>query len=145
MEEIKTLVDTKKCVLVIDNEQPTGIIANTASVLSITLGNQIDGIVSYDVYDKQGEKHLGITQMPIPVLGASRDKIKEIRRHLLTLGVEDMVLVDFSNIARQSRNYDHYETTMLTTGEDEIHYIGIGICADKKVVNKATGNLSLIR
>lgn len=145
MEEIKTLVDTKKCVLVIDNEQPTGIIANTASVLSITLGNQIDGIVSYDVYDKQGEKHLGITQMPIPVLGASRDKIKEIRRHLLTLGVEDMVLVDFSNIARQSRSYDHYETAMLTTGEDEIHYIGIGICADKKVINKATGNLSLIR
>ena len=25
------------------------------------------------------------------------------------------------------------------------HYVGIGICAEKKAINKATGSLSLIR
>jgi hypothetical protein len=55
---------THKCVLVIDNAQPTGIVANIASVLSMTLGCKVNNIVSHDVYDKQGEKHLGITQLP---------------------------------------------------------------------------------
>ena len=52
---------THKCVLVIDNAQPTGIVANIASVLSMTLGCRVSNIVSHDVYDKQGERHLGIT------------------------------------------------------------------------------------
>ncbi|WP_071146517.1 DUF2000 domain-containing protein [Bacteroides ihuae] len=145
MEDIKTIAETKKCVLIIDKAQPIGIIANTASVLSITLGKQIEGIVSHDVYDKQGDKHLGITQMPIPVLGASDDKIKEIRHKLLSLDLEELVMVDFSNIAQQSKTYDNYEKVMLMTEENDIRYIGIGICGDKKVINKATGNLSLIR
>ena len=64
---------THKCVLVIDNAQPTGIVANIASVLSMTLGCRVSNIVSHDVYDKQGERHLGITQLPIPILGASQE------------------------------------------------------------------------
>ena len=44
-----------KCVLVIDNTQPTGIIANIASILSITLGKKACDIVGHDVLDKQGE------------------------------------------------------------------------------------------
>ncbi len=145
MENTKTITDTKKCVLIIDSTQPTGIIANTASVLSITLGKEIEGIVSHDVYDKHGEKHRGITQIPIPILAASCDKIKEIRRNLLSSDSDGLVLVDFSDIARQSKTYDQYEKQMLSTGDHEIRYIGIGIYGDKKQINKATGNLSLIR
>ena len=120
---------THKCVLVIDNAQPTGIVANIASVLSMTLGCRVSNIVSHDVYDKQGERHLGITQLPIPILGAS----------------QDLVLVDFSTIAQQSRTYDEYEREMYSANEDDLHYVGIGICAEKKAINKATGSLSLIR
>lgn len=145
MDNRNEILTTKKCVLIIDNVQPTGIIANTASVLSITLGNQIEGIVSHDVFDKQGEKHLGITQMPIPVLGASRDEIKQIRKHLLSQNMQDLVLVDFSNIAQQSKTYDNYETIMGTAEENHIQYIGIGIYGEKKIINKATGNLRLIK
>lgn len=136
---------THKCVLIVDNAQHTGIVANIASVLSMTLGCKVDNIVSHDVYDKQGEKHLGITQLPIPILGASRDKIKDIRKHLLNLGVDDLVLVDFSTIAQHARTYDEYEQTMAVAKEEDLQYIGIGVCAPKKIVNKATGNLSLLK
>ncbi len=145
MDDIKTTTESNKCVLIIDNTQPAGIIANTASILSITLGRQAGNIVGKDVYDKQGEKHLGITQMPIPILGALPEKIKAIRIHLLSLHIEDMVLVDFSDIAQKSKTYDDYETTMLATDNNNIRYIGIAVYGDKKVVNKATGNLSLIK
>jgi hypothetical protein len=142
MNKISNL--TQKCVLIIDNAQSTGIIANVASVLSISLGKNIDGIVSHDVYDKEGGKHLGITQLPVPVLGASRGEIKEIRQHLLSLSLADMVLVDFLTIAQQSRTYEEYEASILNAEERDIHYVGIGVCGEKKIINKATGNLRLI-
>ena len=129
---------THKCVLVIDNAQPTGIVANIASVLSMTLGCRVSNIVSH-------ERHLGITQLPIPILGASQEKIKELRNYFHSLEIEDLVLVDFSTIAQQSRTYDEYEREMYSANEDDLHYVGIGICAEKKAINKATGSLSLIR
>lgn len=137
--------ETHKCVLVIDNAQPTGVVANIASVLSMTLGHKVNHIVSHDVYDKAGERHLGITQLPVPILGTSQEKIKELHRHFQGLGLEDLVLVDFSTIAQRARTYDEYEQAMAKAGEDELQYIGIGVCAAKKIVNKVTGNLSLIK
>ena len=145
MEDTQTINDVKKCVLIIDNTQPVGIIANTASVLSITLGRNINSIFGKHIYDKRGGEHLGITQMPIPILGTSSEKIKEIRQQLVSLDLENLMIVGFTNIAQKSKTYDHYEATMLTTDENDICYIGIAIYGDKKVINKATGNLSLIR
>nr|WP_295874812.1 DUF2000 domain-containing protein [uncultured Chitinophaga sp.] len=145
MNNTGVTIESKKCVLIIDNTQPTGVIANTSSILSITLGKQLGSIIGQDVYDKQGEKHPGITQIPIPILGTSPEKIKEIRRHLLTLFIEDIVLVDFSDVAQKSRTYDQYENAMLTTDENDIRYIGIAVYGDKKLINKVTGNLSLIK
>lgn len=145
MEAKKLSTATYKCVLVIDSTQPIGIVANIASVLSMTLGNKVSDIVSHDVYDKQGEKHLGITQLPILILGASQEMIKKIRKHLLTLDSKELVLVDFSTVAQHAKTYEEYESVMQETEEVDLHYIGIGICGDKKIVNKSTGNLSLIR
>lgn len=145
METATLLSATHKCVLIIDNVQPTGIVANIASVLSMTLGGKVGNIVSHDVYDKQGEKHLGITQLPIPILGATQEKIKEIRDHLISLDRKDLVLVDFSTVAQYSKTYEEYEQVMKETDNNDLHYIGIGVYAEKKIVNKSTGNLSLIR
>lgn len=138
-------VSTHKCVLIIDNTQPTGIVANIAGVLSMTLGNRVENIVSHDVYDGLGGRHLGITQLPVPILGASRDEIKEIRDRLLKMNDNGLVLVDFSTIAQHSRTYEEYEQEMMRAGEEDLQYIGIGVCAEKKIINKSTGNLRLIR
>ena len=145
METVTLSSATYKCALIIDNEQPTGIIANIASVLSMTLAVKVSNVVSYDVYDKQGERHLGITQLPIPILGASQAKIKEIRKHLLSQPNDGLVLVDFTTIAQHSKTYDEYERVMKNAEEQDLYYIGIGIYGEKKLVNKSTGNLSLIR
>ena len=71
--------------------------------------------------------------------------MKELRNYFHSLEIEDLVLVDFSTIAQQSRTYDEYEREMYSANEDDLHYVGIGICAEKKAINKATGSLSLIR
>lgn len=144
-EETKVSIENQKCVLIIDNSQPLGIITNTASVLSITLGEKAKGIVGPDILDKHGEVHFGITQIPIPILGATAEKIKEIRGNLLSRNMGELVLVDFTTIAQQSRTYDEYKEQMSNANENDIRYVGIAIYGDKKLVNKASGNLKLIK
>lgn len=145
METNNTLNSTQKCVLIIDHSQPTGTIANISSVLSISLGKNVGEMVSHDVFDKDGGRHPGITQLPIPILGTTQPKIKEIRERLLSMNLADMVIVDFSTIAQQSRTYDEYESALLNTDEKDIEYVGLAVYGAKKVINKVTGNLSLIR
>lgn len=97
------------------------------------------------MYYADGGRHPGITQLPIPILGTTRPKIKEIRERLLSMKLEDMIVVDFSTVAQQSRTYDEYESALLDTEEKDIQYVGIAVYGEKKVINKMTGNLSLIR
>lgn len=46
--------ETEKCVLVIDEELPLGIIANSAAILGMTLGKRMPELVGTDVLDKDG-------------------------------------------------------------------------------------------
>lgn len=42
----------EKCVMIIDERLPLGIIANTAAIMGITLGKQMPEVVGANVYDK---------------------------------------------------------------------------------------------
>lgn len=57
-------MQNEKCVMIIDEALPLGIIANTAAVMGITLGKKMPEIVGCDVADKNGNTHLGITAYP---------------------------------------------------------------------------------
>lgn len=45
-----------KCVMVIDESLPLGIIANTAAIMGITMGKQMPEVVGADVYDRTGQE-----------------------------------------------------------------------------------------
>ena len=60
-------LQNEKCVMVIDEKLPLGIIANTAAIMGITLGKQMPEVVGADVYDKTGNGHLGIIEFPVPI------------------------------------------------------------------------------
>ena len=59
---------SEKCVMVIDGALPTGVIANTAAILGVTLGKRQPDAVGPDVTDKGGRLHLGIVALPVPIL-----------------------------------------------------------------------------
>lgn len=58
----------EKCVVIIDEGLPIGIIANTAAILGITLGMKMPDVVGADASDLDGNKHMGIIKFPVPVL-----------------------------------------------------------------------------
>lgn len=135
----------EKCVMVIDESLPQGLIANTAAIMGITLGKKMPEAVGVDVSDLDGNKHLGIIEFPVPILGASSEKIRQIRESLFGLDFQDLTVVDFSDLAQGCKTYDEFIKKMSMTSESDLQYLGIAICGAKKKVNKLTGSMPLLR
>lgn len=135
----------KKCVMVIDSELSTGLIANTAAVLALTLGKTIEGIIGPDVQDASKQVHTGITTTPIPILKGDSEKIKEIRNNLYKEEFSDLFVVDFSDAAQTTKHYQEYTEKISEVPGDELNYLGVALYGDKKKVNKLTGSMGLLR
>ena len=58
----------KKCVMVIDEELPAGVIGNTCAILGATLGKQLPQHIGEDVTDGSGNSHMGIIDLPVVLL-----------------------------------------------------------------------------
>ena len=135
----------RKCVMILNEELPAGVLANTAGILGITLGKKVPENIGPDIYDKDGREHLGIVALPVPVLKADKEKLKAIRERLYQPEFAECVVVDFTDVAQCCQNYEDYIAKAAGAGEEELTYLGIGICRSKKLVNRLSGSLPLLR
>lgn len=138
-------LQNEKCVMVIDESLPLGIIANTAAILGITLGRQMPEVVGADVTDQSGHVHLGIIEFPVPILRGTTESIKEMREKLYQPDFADLTVVDFSDLAQGCKTYEEFIEKMSGVPESELQYFGVAICGEEKKVNKLTGSLPLLR
>lgn len=138
-------LQNEKCVMIIDENLPLGIIANTAAIMGITLGRKMPEVVGADVYDRTGKEHLGIIEFPVPILKGNADSIKAIRKKLYEPDFSDLTVVDFSDLAQGCKTYDEFVEKMKEVSEIDLNYFGIAICGAKKKVNKLTGSMALLR
>ena len=95
--------ENRKCVMILDEELPAGVLANAAGILGMTLGKQIPEVIGPDVLDKNGREHLGITAYPVPILKADKEKLRQIREQLYQPEFAECVAVDFSDVAQSCR------------------------------------------
>ncbi len=137
--------NNEKCVIVVDENLPIGIMANTAAILGVTIGMKMPDVVGNDVIDSDGNQHFGIIRFPIPILKGNKEVLKSIRTKLFEPQFAELTVVDFSDLAQGCKTYDEFIDKMANTSESELKYIGIAICGSKKQVNKLTGNLPLLR
>lgn len=135
----------EKCVMVIDEHLPLGLIANTAAIMGITLGKKMPEVVGADVSDQSGNTHLGIIEFPVPILKGSPEIIKEIREKLYQPEFQDLAVVDFSDLAQGCKTYEEFIEKMGKIPESSLQYFGIAVCGTKKKVNKLTGSMPLLR
>ncbi len=138
-------LQNEKCIMIIDENLPLGIIANTAAIMGITLGSKIPEIVGRDVIDKTGNTHLGIIKIPVPVLKGSTEIIKSLRKKLYEPYFSDLTVVDFSILAQCCKTYNEFINKMKETSEIDLNYIGIALCGAKNKINKLTGSMPLLR
>lgn len=137
--------ESTKCVMIIDESLPLGIIANTAAILGITLGSRVPEAVGEDVFDKNGNIHLGIIKFPVPVLKGNIGIVRNIRQKLCTEEFREITAADFSDTAQSCKTYDEYIEKIGAASEEDLHYMGLCLCGERKKINKLTANLPLLR
>lgn len=136
-------IEKTKCVLIVDSSLTVGEQANVAAVLAMTIGAKNSEIIGANVSTIDNISHQGITQLNLPVLTASEEVLRNI--HKLARVNDKVFLVDFTTTAQMARTYDEFSTNMASLTENDLKYIGIGIIGDKKIINKYSGNLKLLR
>lgn len=137
-------ISNLKVVIVINKDLPSGVIANTSAILGMSLGKMHPEIVGRNLKDKTGNTHEGITTIGVPILSADNESIKMIRNN--SKKIEEYVYeVNVLSLTRSTRSYEEYAAQLENVSQDELVYQGILLCAEKRIINKLTGNLSLFR
>lgn len=135
-----------KIAMVINKELPVGVVANTSAVLGISLSNLFQqDIIGCDIQDATGNVHAGITTKTIPILGGSREQIKDIRDTMFDSAYSDITVIDFSEAAQKCLEYEEYIRMLSFLPSSDIYYLGVCLCGPKKKVNKLTGSFGLLR
>ena len=137
--------EERKCVMIVDESLPLGIIANTTAILGNTLGSHYPGAVGKNVLDKNENEHLGIIEIPIPILKGNKELLNNLRDTLYKEEYKDMIVADFSDVAQSCKTYDEYIEKISKVDSNNINYFGIAIYGTKKQVNKLTGSIGLLR
>ncbi|WP_062996628.1 DUF2000 domain-containing protein [Nocardia mikamii] len=130
-----------KCAIVVSDELTTGLAVNAASVLSLTMGTRVEGLVGADVKDADGVIHPGVISLPLPILVASRDRVGVIARAAAER--DEMFVVGFSSLAQGCRTYDEYIAKMAATSTTGLATVGVGLHGRRKHVDKLVGSLPL--
>ena len=138
-------VENEKCVIVVDENLPLGIIANTAAILGITMGMKMPDVVGNDVLDLEGNPHMGIIQFPVPILKGNTEILKKLRTRLFEPQFSELTVVDFSDLAQGCKTYAEFTEKMKQIPETELNYLGIAIYGTKKKVAQLTGSIALLR
>jgi hypothetical protein len=128
-----------RCVLVVAEELPRWLAANTTAVLGVALGAHQLIPAGPDLPDGEGSTHPGIGTTPLPVLTAPGEELSALRHKAMELGV---FVIDFNDAARDSKTYDEYEGTLAGRS---VSYLGLALYGPKKQVNSVAGNLRNLR
>lgn len=131
-----------KVAIIIDGALPAGLAANTAAVLALTLGRRVESIIGPDLKDADGSTHLGITNIPMPILTTTADDVKSLRSRAIA---DDLLVIDFTDSAQRTRTYDDYTQLLENATDESIRYIGIAVHGHRKAVQRLTGSLPLLR
>jgi hypothetical protein len=137
------MITKNKCAVVLGDELPTGLAANAAGVLSVTLGHRVDGLVGADVEDADGVAHPGIIHVPLPILKAPRAEVAAIVR--AAAEDDELFFVAFSALAQSCRTYAEYTAKMAATVTADLDSIGVGLHGPRKRVDRLVGSLPLLR
>ncbi len=138
-------MESEKCVIVLDEALPKGVLANVAAILGVSTGAELPQLVGEDVKDGAGNMHSGIIRFPIPVLRGDAATLCSLRRKLYEPQFAELQVIDFSDLAQSCRTYDEFISRMSAQPESSLKYVGLAITGNKKMINRLTGSLPLLR
>jgi hypothetical protein len=139
-----TATHDTKVAIIVDEALPSGLAANTAAVLALSLGRQVESLIGPELKDADGSAHPGITTVPIPILTAASDVVKDIRCRAVA-DHHQLLAIDFTDCAQRTRTYEDYAEVLESATDAEIAYLGVALHGPRKLVQRLTGSLPLLR
>jgi hypothetical protein len=139
---MSTLPTPDRCVIVVDAELPSGLAANAAAILALTLGAQAPGLLGDDLADADGDRHPGLIDRGLPILGAPGPALPAIRARALASEVR---VISFPTFGQQTNDYDAFRERVAVTPTEQLEYLGLLLYGPKRAVGKLTGSFPLLR
>ncbi|MFB9267763.1 DUF2000 domain-containing protein [Bradyrhizobium erythrophlei] len=136
---------SEKAVIVVDRGIPLGLLANAVAVVSFSLGQAVHRLCGDEIRDASGNAYRGVIRIPLPILAASPERMLQIRDAVRKKDFEEVVAIDFTEQAQRPQTYDTYSELMARTAGDDIVYRALALCGSRKLIEKLTGNLPLLR
>jgi hypothetical protein len=131
----------ERCAIVIDADLAPGLAANAAAVLAVTLGATVDGLVGPDLVDAHGDVHPGLFAAGLPVLGAPREALSDLRARAVQAGVG---VIDIPALGQQTNDYDEVRAYVARTATEDLEYLGLALHGSRRAVSRVTGTLRLL-
>lgn len=129
--------------IVVDETLPSGLAANAASILALTLGTLVRGLIGPDFVDADGDVHPGLTNVGVPVLGAPGETLVELRRRARR--EFDVDVIDFPTLGQKSNDYEEIRGWVAQTPTADLEYVGLALFGARDDVRKLIGSLPLLR
>ena len=70
------------------------------------------------------------------------ERIRELRK---AAKEAQLTVVDFTTLAQTAKTYDEYRTSLASSNDSEVSYLGIALLGDGQTVRSLTGSLALLR
>ena len=132
-----------KCVIVVDNTLGLGHAVNAVSVIGVSLGRSVEGLVGPALQSSDEVNYPGVIYAPLPILRSSSDYLHEL--HKKALLDNEIHSMPFSALAQSCKTYEEYEARICEADSSGIELVALGLVGPQKSISKLTGNLSLFK
>lgn len=131
----------KKLVAVMNENKETGIILNALAHMSLGLGSfaNKEELRFTNYADADGGDHANISEMPLIVLKANSNKIRQLRKAALA---NNIAFVDYTDTMTEG-TYEEQIKRSSETKEEALDYFGIILFGDWNLVSELTKKFSL--
>ena len=131
--------------LILANNLPGGVLANTAAILGVTYAKLFgDSLFGPDLMDRSGQMNLGLPMIDLAILNGHSDTNLAIRTLRENLHAElPLSVVDVTDATGKTRCYEDYLTLAENTPVLETAYWGVGVCGSADLVLEQTADFGL--
>lgn len=132
-----------KCVIVVDKALGPGHAANAVSIIGVSMGKSMSGLVGPDLRSRDQVNYPGVIYAPLPILLSTNEHLRQL--HAKSLEDDDIHILPFSALAQSCKTYQEYESRVTEADSSAIELVAIGLIGPQKKISKLTGNLPLLK
>lgn len=132
-----------KCVIVVDKALGLGHAINAVSVIGVSMGRSVEGLVGPDMQSRDNVNYPGVIYAPLPILLSNNELLREILEK--SLEDDEIQSIPFSALAQSCKTYQEYEARISEADSSTIEVVAIGLIGPRKNISKLTGSLPLFK